>query len=33
MEIYWDTREEPGGERLWQGRNLPIPEEELRVSP
>ena len=33
VEIYWDTRDEPGGEPLWQGRNLPIPEEELRVSP
>lgn len=33
VEIYWDTRDEPGGEALWQGRNLPIPEEELRVSP
>lgn len=29
IEIYWDTRQEPGGEQIWRGRNLPIPEEEL----
>ncbi len=33
LEVYWDTRDEPGGEELWGGRNLPIPEEKLRVSP
>lgn len=31
LEIYWDTREEPGGEKLWLGRNLSIPLEELRA--
>ena len=32
LEVYWDARETPGGERLWQGRNLPIPQEELRTA-
>ncbi len=32
LEIYRDTRDEPGGEKLWCGRNLPIPEEEPRVA-
>jgi catechol 2,3-dioxygenase len=29
LEIYWDARETPEGERLWRGRNRPIPEEDL----
>lgn len=29
LEIYWDTRYEPGGQTLWHGRNLPLPEEKL----
>ncbi len=29
LEIYWDTRREPGGERLWRGRNVPLPEEKI----
>ncbi|MBI3360599.1 MAG: VOC family protein [Chloroflexi bacterium] len=29
LEIYWDTRNEPGGEKLWQGVNGPLPEEKL----
>jgi len=29
LEIYWDTRDEPGGEKLWRGRNVPLPEEKL----
>ncbi|MGH2592541.1 MAG: VOC family protein, partial [Anaerolineae bacterium] len=28
LEIYWDTRDEPGGEKLWRGRNVPLPEEK-----
>lgn len=32
VEIYWDTRDEPGGEAVWQGRNLPTPQGDLRVS-
>jgi len=23
------TRNEPGGEKLWRGRNVPLPEEKL----
>jgi len=23
------TRDKPGGEKLWRGRNLPLPEEKL----
>ncbi|NJK78739.1 MAG: biphenyl-2,3-diol 1,2-dioxygenase [Chloroflexaceae bacterium] len=29
LELYWDTRTEPGGEHLWHGRNLPLPPEKL----
>jgi catechol 2,3-dioxygenase len=29
LEIYWDTRHEPGGQKLWQGRNVPLPAEKL----
>ena len=29
LEIYWDTRNEPGGEKLWRGVNVPLPEEKL----
>ena len=29
LEIYWDTRREPGGEKLWRGRNLPLPAEKI----
>ncbi len=29
LEIYWDTRKEPGGAKLWQGRNAPLPPEKL----
>ena len=31
LEIYWDTRTEPGGMRLWRGRNIPLPESKLRA--
>lgn len=29
LEIFWDTRNEPGGATLWHGRNLPLSEETL----
>lgn len=29
LEIYWDTRNEPGGEKLWHGVNVPLPAEKL----
>mgnify|MGYP005832812057 CR=1 FL=1 len=29
LEIYWDTRNEPEGAKLWQGRNLPLTEAKL----
>ncbi len=33
LEIYWDRRDEPGAERLWQGHNLPLTEEQLLATP
>lgn len=32
LEIYWDTRGQPGGNTLWRGRNLPL-REEVILSP
>ena len=29
LEIYWDTRGEPGGENLWRGKNIPLPPEKI----
>src|SRR6184192_4721802 len=29
LEIYWDTRTQPGGEKLWRGRNVELPPEKL----
>jgi catechol 2,3-dioxygenase len=29
LEIYWDTRDEPGGRQLWRGENAPLPEETI----
>jgi len=29
LEIYWDTRDEPNGAKLWRGRNVPLPEEKI----
>lgn len=29
LEIYWDTRNEPGGQKLWRGQNVPLPPEKL----
>ncbi|MBA3533558.1 MAG: VOC family protein [Ardenticatenales bacterium] len=29
LEIYWDTRKEPGGAPLWKGETTPLTEERL----
>jgi catechol 2,3-dioxygenase len=29
LEIYWDTRSEPGGEKLWRGLNMPLEAERI----
>jgi len=29
LEIYWDTRNERGGEQLWRGINVPLPPEKI----
>jgi catechol 2,3-dioxygenase len=29
LEIYWDTRNEPGGRKLWRGENVPLLEETI----
>ena len=29
LEIYWDTRNEPGGRPLWRGDNVPLPPETI----
>ncbi|MCB0210380.1 MAG: VOC family protein [Anaerolineae bacterium] len=29
LEIYWDTRREPGGQHLWHGRNLPLSADQV----
>jgi catechol 2,3-dioxygenase len=29
LEIYWDTRAEPGGQPLWRGQNLPLPPAKI----
>ncbi|HLH62122.1 MAG TPA: VOC family protein [Ktedonobacteraceae bacterium] len=29
LEIYWDTRSEPGGRELWHGENISLPEEKI----
>lgn len=29
LEIYWDTRGEPGGRKLWRGQNAPLSHEAL----
>ena len=31
LEIYWDTRDEPGGEKLWHGNNVPLPPEKIMM--
>src|SRR5579864_7263057 len=29
LEIYWDTRQEPGGRQLWAGDNAPLDEANI----
>jgi catechol 2,3-dioxygenase len=29
LELFWDTRQEPGGKALWHGENISLPEEKL----
>ncbi|MEM7797670.1 MAG: VOC family protein [Chloroflexota bacterium] len=29
LELYWDTRQTDHGEPLWQGKSLPLSEEEI----
>lgn len=29
LEIYWDTRTEPGGQKLWHGINAALPSEKI----
>lgn len=29
LEIYWDTRQEPGGEKLWHGMNVPLGADKI----
>jgi catechol 2,3-dioxygenase len=29
LELFWDTRQEPGGTVLWKGHNISLPEEKL----
>lgn len=29
LEIYWDTRTEPGGQKLWNGINIALPSEKI----
>jgi catechol 2,3-dioxygenase len=32
LEIYWDTRQESGGQKLWRGRNLQLRAEKIMAS-
>jgi catechol 2,3-dioxygenase len=29
LEIYWDTRQQPNGQGVWHGRNVPLYAEQL----
>lgn len=29
LEIYWDTRDEPGGEKLWRGNNVVLTPDQV----
>ena len=29
LAVYWDTRDEPGGDRLWRGRNVSLPGDRI----
>ncbi|MCL5995994.1 MAG: VOC family protein, partial [Chloroflexi bacterium] len=33
LEIYWDTRHEPGGQLLWRGRNVPLSIDKMMAVP
>jgi catechol 2,3-dioxygenase len=30
LEIYWDTRDQPGGVAIWEGRDRPLDLERMR---
>lgn len=32
LEVYWDTRAEPGGEPLWRGENRELPVDVIRAA-
>jgi catechol 2,3-dioxygenase len=32
LEVYWDTRGEPGGRELWRGENHPLPAETILLA-
>jgi catechol 2,3-dioxygenase len=32
LELYCDTRKDPGGAEIWRGRNLPLNESQLRAA-
>ncbi len=32
LEIYWDTRDQPGGKKLWHGQNLPLEPDKILQS-
>jgi catechol 2,3-dioxygenase len=33
LEVYWDTRREPGGRELWRGENRSLPADVILVTP
>lgn len=33
LEIYWDTRREPGGQHIWHGRNVRLSPDKLCAKP
>lgn len=33
LEIYWDTRDQPGGRELWRGQNEPLTSEQILHAP
>jgi catechol 2,3-dioxygenase len=32
LEIFWDTRDQPGGAQLWHGINVPLPEAKIMAA-
>lgn len=32
LEVYWDTRNEPDGRKLWHGDNQPLPSEKILMA-